>query len=209
MENYQQAPLALPCICQKDFLAQPDPKFTCQDIRELQLEKIVAYAQALMFWAEKANLPTQGQPHLLAGSILELREAMGCYISFPDDAIFGGMALPEELLTIQLEETAPKSAQPVSTNSSIEEAAVKVTKREAAPTVRPVEGSNTFQKLNEEPTRREQSPNWFPGWKEVLHPPGWSLPPGRSLPSLEIPSRDLIVEVPGRGWLDAKGQMKS
>ena len=170
---------------------------------------MVAYAQALQFWAEKANPPTQGQPHLLAGSILELREAMEYYISFPDDAVFGTMALPEEPLTTQFEETAPESAQPVSTNSPIEEAAVKVTKREAAPAVRPAEGISTFQTPNEEPARREQSPNQFPGRKEVLHPPGQSLLLGRSLPSLEVPSRDLIVEVLGRRWFNAKGQMKS
>ena len=96
MENYHQAPPALLCICQKDFLPQPDPKFACWDIRESQLEKAVAYAQALQFWVEKANLPTQGQPGILVGSILELREAIECYISFPYNAVFGGMALPEE-----------------------------------------------------------------------------------------------------------------
>ena len=96
MENYHQTPLAPLCICWKDFLQQPDSKFACQDIRELQLQKTMAYAQALQFWVEKANLPTQGQPHLLAGSILELREAMECYVSFPD-AIFGSVALPKYL----------------------------------------------------------------------------------------------------------------
>ena len=60
MENYHQTPLALPCICQKDFLPQHDSKFTCWDIRESQLEKMVAYAQALQFWEEKADLPTLG-----------------------------------------------------------------------------------------------------------------------------------------------------
>ena len=170
MGNYHQALLALLCICQKDFLPQPDPKFACWDIRELQLEKTVAYAQALQFWAEKANPPTRGQPCLLAGSVLELREAMECNFSFPDDAVFGGMVLPEEPLTSLLEETTPESAHPVSTNSPIEEAAMKVAKREAAPTVRPAEGCSTFQTPNEEPTRRKQSPNQFPGWKEVLHP---------------------------------------
>ena len=93
MENYHQAPPAPPCICQKVFLPKPDPKFACQDIRESQLEKTVAYAQALQFWVEKANLPTQGQPHLLVGSMLELREVMECYVSFPDNAVFGAMAL--------------------------------------------------------------------------------------------------------------------
>ena len=57
---------------------------------------MVAYAQTLQFWVEKANLPTQGQPCLLAGSIVELRDEMKCYVSFPDEAVFSGMALPEE-----------------------------------------------------------------------------------------------------------------
>ena len=91
VENYYQAPLALPCIHQKSFLPPLDPKFACWDIRELQLEKMIAYAQALQFWAEKANLPTQGQPHLLAGSVLELREEMKHYISFPNEAVFSSM----------------------------------------------------------------------------------------------------------------------
>ena len=88
MENHHQAPPALPCICQKNFLPQHDQKFACQDIRESQLEKMVAYAQALQFWAEKASLPTLGQPFLLVGSILELREVMKYYVSFSDDAVF-------------------------------------------------------------------------------------------------------------------------
>ena len=72
---------------------------------------MVAYAQGLQFWAEKANLPTQGQPCLLVGSVLELREDMKHYISFPDEAIFSGVALPEESLAIQSEDTMLKNAQ--------------------------------------------------------------------------------------------------
>ena len=102
--------------------------------------------------------------------ILELREAMKCYISFPDDTVFSSVALPEESLTIQLGKIIPESAQPAYTDSPVEEAAVKGTEEEAAPIVRPAEGSSTFWTLDEEPTRRELSPNWFPGWKEVLHP---------------------------------------
>ena len=149
VENYYQAPLALLCICQKSFLPQPDPKFACQDIRESQLEKTVVYAQALQFWVEKANLPTQGQPCLLAGSVLEPREEMKCNISFPDEAIFSVVALLEEPLTTQSEEATPKSAQPMQTDSPVGEAAAKITK---------------------EPTKKKQPPNWFPGWREVLHP---------------------------------------
>ena len=209
MENYHQAPLALLCICQKDFLPQPDPKLACCDIRESQLEKTMAYAQALQFGAEKASLPTQGQPSLLVGSILELREAMECYVSFPNNATFGSMALPGESLTTQSEETIPESAQPAYTDSPVEEAAVKVTEEEAAPIVRPAEGSSIFQTLNEEPTRREQLPNQFPGWKEVLHP-SWLVIAAGQIPSISQGSKQRPhSRGSGRGWLNAKGQMKS
>ena len=69
----------------------------------------MAYAQALQFWAEKANPPTQGQPCLLAGSIMELREEMKCYVSFPDETVFSGMALQEEPSITHSKEATPKS----------------------------------------------------------------------------------------------------
>ena len=72
------------------------------------------------------------------------------YVSFPDETIFSGVALPEGPLITQSEETDPKNAQPAYADPPAEEAAVKVTE--------------------EEPTRREQPQNQFPGWKEVLHP---------------------------------------
>ena len=84
---------------------------------------------------------------------------MRFYISFPDDAIFGGMALPDESLTTQLGKTIAESTQPAYTNSLVEEAVVKVTKEEAVPVVRPPEGSSTFWTPNENSTRREHSPN--------------------------------------------------
>ena len=58
---------------------------------------------------------------------MELREEMKCYISFPDEAVLNGMALLEEPSTTQPKEAAPKSAQPMQTNSPIEEAAAKIT----------------------------------------------------------------------------------
>ena len=84
---------------------------------------------------------------------------MECYVSFPNDALFSSMVLPEESLTTQLEKTVPKSAQPASTNSPIEEAAVKVAEEEAVPIARPLEEPSTSQTPNEESTRREHSPN--------------------------------------------------
>ena len=148
VENYHQAPSAPLCICQKSFLLLSDCKFACQDIRDLQQEKMVAYAQALKFWAEKANLPTQGPPCLLVGSTVELREEMKCYVPFSDEDVFSGMALPEEPSITQSKEADPESAQPTLTASPVKEAVAKVTK---------------------EPTE-EKCPNQFPGWKEVIHP---------------------------------------
>ena len=87
---------------------------------------MVAYAKALQFWVEKANLPTQGQPCLLARSIVELREEMKCYVSFSDEDVFSGVALPEEPSNTQSKEAAPKSSQPTQTDSSVKEAIVKV-----------------------------------------------------------------------------------
>ena len=149
--NYHQAPLAPPCIHWKSFLPQHDSKFSCQDIRELQLEKTVTYSQALQFRVEKANPPTQGQPCLLAGSIVELREEMKCYVSFPDEAVFSGMALPEEPSTIQLKDAASKSEQPMQTNSPVEEATAKITE--------------------EELSKKEQPPKSFPRLEGGVTPP--------------------------------------
>ena len=108
VENYHQAPLAPPCLHQKSFLPPPICKFACWDIRELQQEKIVTYTKALQFLVEKANLPTEGQPCLLAGSIVELREEMKCYVSFTDKDIFSGIALPQESPITQTKEATPR-----------------------------------------------------------------------------------------------------
>ena len=57
---------------------------------------MVAYARALQYWAEQNNPPTRGEPHLLVESVLELREEVRWYLSFTDEEVFKGVALPEE-----------------------------------------------------------------------------------------------------------------
>ena len=69
---------------------------------------MVAYAKALQFWVEKANLPTESQSCLLVGSIVELREEMKCYVSLIDEDVFSGVALLEESPVTQPKEATPR-----------------------------------------------------------------------------------------------------
>ena len=126
-----------------------DSNFACQDIWEFQWEKTVEYAQALQFWAEKADPPTGGKPCLLVGSILELWEEMKCFISFSDEDVFNGIALPEEPPIIPPEEATPESAQPTLADPPVKEATMDITM---------------------EPTAEKKPPNQFTGGEKVLHP---------------------------------------
>ena len=150
---------------------------------------MVTYAKAFQIWVEKANLPAQGQLCLLAGRVLELREEMKCYVSFPDETVFSGMALPEESLVMWSGDTAPNNAQSTYVNSPAEDAAAKATK--------------------EEPSGREQPTNHFPGWREVLHP---SRPviAARQIPPISWAlCGGLVVGAPVRGLFDASRLMTS
>ena len=149
VRNDHQAPLALPCLHWKSFLPPPDSIFACQDIQEIPHEKMVAYAQALQFWAEKVNLPTEGKPCLLVGSMIELQEEMECYLSFSDKDVFKGVAPPEETSIIPPEEVTPQSTQPTPASTPVKEAAVD---------------------MAVEPAAEKRPPNKFPGWEKVLHP---------------------------------------
>ena len=91
-----QAPPAPPCLHQKKFMPLADSIFACRDIQEIPREKVVAYTRALQYWAEQNNPPTRGEPHLLAESVLELREEVKWYLSFTKEEVFKGVALPEE-----------------------------------------------------------------------------------------------------------------
>ena len=100
VKNGHQAPPALLCLHQKNLLPPPDSIYACWDIWEIQHEKTVAYACAFQFWTEKGNLPTEGKPCLLVGSVIELWEEMECYPSFSDKDVFKGIAPPEETSVI-------------------------------------------------------------------------------------------------------------
>ena len=68
---------------------------------------MVAYARAFQYWAEQNNLPARGEPCLLARSVLELRKEVRWDLSFTDEEIFKGVALPKEE-----EEESPQTPGP-------------------------------------------------------------------------------------------------
>ena len=90
-----QAPPAVSCLHQQSFMLPPDSIFASRDIREVPREKVVAYARALQYWAEQNDLPTGGEPHLLAKGVLELREEVKWYLTFTNEKVFWGVAIPE------------------------------------------------------------------------------------------------------------------
>ena len=91
-----QAPPAPPCLHRQKFMPPDNSIFACRNIREIPREKVVACARALQHWVEQNNPPAGGEPHLLAKSVLELREEVKWYLSFTDEEVFWGVALPEK-----------------------------------------------------------------------------------------------------------------
>ena len=106
----------------------------------------MAYARALQYWAEKADLPAGGRPCWLAESVKELQEEMRCYLSFSDEEVLKGMILLEETSTIPTEKANHQSA--TTPASTPEEEAIAGMARE--------------------PAAERRSPK-FPGWEKVLH----------------------------------------
>ena len=143
---------------------------------------MVAYAKAFQFWVEKVHLPTEGQPCLLLGNVVELREEMKCYVSFTDEDVFSGMALLEESPITQPNEATPEGAQPAQADSPVKEATTDATM---------------------EPTREKKPPNWFPGWVKVLHPSRPVVAARQISPNQEALGKGLIVRVCGEDWFDS------
>ena len=115
-----QAPPALPCLCQQRFMLPAQSIDACRDIREIPQEKVVAYARALQHWAEEINLPAGGGPHLLAEGMKELREEVKLYLSFSNEEVFQGVALPKK------EDQSPKTlSADVPKASCVPESAMK------------------------------------------------------------------------------------
>ena len=74
---------------------------------------------------------------------------MECYLSFSNEDVFKGVALPEETLIISPKEVTPQSAQPMPAGIPVREATIEMTV---------------------EPPAEKRPLNKFPGWEKVLHP---------------------------------------
>ena len=171
-------PPALKCIGMKAFLLILDPRIPCQDYREGQPQKTLAYAQALQYWAKKANPPKPDQPHLLARCVHELRWAMRPFTTFTDEAVLKGttpkQGTPEEWATGQgmmettqtpMPERRPATSPEKPTAPLAEEPDVPATVSEepADVPVAPPTPPETDKKMEVAPAHE------FPGWMEI-HP---------------------------------------
>ena len=90
-----RAPPAPPCLHRQKFMLPPKLIFASRDIREVPREKTVVYTRVLQYWAEQNNLPTGGGSHLLVEGVRELREETKWYLTFTDEEVFRGIAIPE------------------------------------------------------------------------------------------------------------------
>ena len=197
VENDYSAPLAPKCIQWKDFLPSPNSIFSCQDIREGQSQKTLAYTQALQYWVEKSNLPTPSQLCLLAECVLELRWAMEPYVNFSHDAILEGATTQERSLEGQTRATIPRKTQPAPAYVPAKEAAptgelalVQVFTKEAVPIEEPTDEMDPMEEPTEEPMATKAPSSEPVGESDIR--PAWHEDKGKG----EVPHSDYP------GWME-------
>ena len=79
--NYTVPPVPK-CLQRKMFLPVPKPHLPCQNYCQHHPPKTLAYAQALQYWADKANLLGPHEPWHLMICVHELRWVMRPYMTF-------------------------------------------------------------------------------------------------------------------------------
>ena len=82
------------------LLLVTDSHLPCQDYWMKQPWRTLAYAQALQYWTEKANLAVPNEPCCLAMCVHELRWHMKPYMTFIDHDIFEGLI--HEILAVEI-----------------------------------------------------------------------------------------------------------
>ena len=93
-ENDYSTPLAPKYIGKDGFLPPLDPRMGSQDYQLGQPRKTLAYVKALQYWVEWVKPLIPGKPHQLAGSVLELRQAMDPLTTFQDSKVLSDDTIP-------------------------------------------------------------------------------------------------------------------
>ena len=93
-ENDYCAPPAPKSIGKDRFLPPLDPWMGSQDYCLGQPMKTLGYAKALQYWVERAKPPIPSESCQLAGSILELRQAMKPFMTFKDSEVLRSNTVP-------------------------------------------------------------------------------------------------------------------
>ena len=167
VENYYLAPPAPKYIHQNAFLLCLNLMFPCQDIREGQLQKTLAYAQDLQYWVEKSNPPMPGQPCLLGRCMIELIRVRMPYSTFSDDAVLDRAALQERSLEGQTRVTISRENQPAPTKVSTEEVAPteepneEMDPQRLPPKKQPLQGSPLKHQPSQQPPSASQQKSWM------------------------------------------------
>ena len=133
------------------------------------MEKAIAYARVLQYFAEQKNPPKRNEWCLLVESIWKLKREVKFYLSFTDEEVFRGVPLPEE------EENSPMD----STTASV------TTTADIPGTINAPETHTVLKVMPE-----EKAPK-FARWEKIIHP---SQP---VLAARDIPQSSMIPKVRG------------
>ena len=106
-------PPAPKSIQRKMFLLVPNPHLPHQDYCLKEQQRTLAYAQALQYWAEKANPGGPNEPHHLVMCVHELRQILKPYMTFSDHNVFEGLTCKTS------EAGAEETMQPNPTESTL------------------------------------------------------------------------------------------
>ena len=98
------APPASKCLTQNVFL--PD-ELSYQDVWQQPFPLTVAYAQGLLYWVERLNLPVDPDFHPLVRSVIELRERVKEHVVFSKQDIVQGLERIDPGTTSQWPQTTP------------------------------------------------------------------------------------------------------
>ena len=100
------------CVQRNMFLLDTASHLLYQDYLLKPPWRTLAYAQALQYWVEKANLLVPNEPHHLAMGVHKLRQCMKRYTTFSDCDVFEGLmhGLPGAEVK---ETTQPNPAKPL------------------------------------------------------------------------------------------------